>query len=171
MTARFGMKRLAWGVRLETRLLQRLGFLAGFLILTLGMVAGLDPDRDFSGPRAPLTLAYIAAMLACLAAAVAVRVLEVDGTTRELRTAWRVARLKVARRVRPVEEGALLRLRKLREERALFRLELEVGSGCFVIDTSSWRSELEPLGREISSLLRLPFVLPALPESGPRVLR
>lgn len=155
MMARYGLRRGAAGVCLATKTRRRLGFLLGFLVLLGAAVAGFDPTADLQPSRLPLTLLYLALLLSSLGGALSSQI--VLAAPGELRFERRCAGLRIGLRRCPVEDGAEVRLSRLSAERTGYALEVGPPGNATPVDASSWKSELEPMGRELAAALGVPF--------------
>ncbi len=155
MTARLGVRRGAGGsLVLGTRLRKRLGYAAGFVVLAIALALNLDVRRDFGPKRAPLTVLYGMLLAATLVAALHDRVLTVEPDGRGIRIEGRLAGRPMAHQRLQVAARAEVRLRR---DGRVHVLEVDTVDAAWVVDTSSWRSDLEPMGKELAAALGLPF--------------
>lgn len=162
MTARYALRTAPDGtLLLATRARKRAGFALGFLLLVGATAAGFDPTRDLSGSRAPLTILVWTVGLACLGAALATRRTTIDPCHRTIVTERRVAGLRLGGERVELGGSGGLRISRPGGERGPYQLELEHAGGTLSLDSSSWLSELEPVGRRIAEALDLPLASPA----------
>ena len=168
MTARYSLRPgPAGGLVLVSKARRRATFALGLVLLVGGFVVGFDPSTELSADRAPLTVLYAILMLSCLGGSLCARRLAVEPGAGKIAVRLTIAALPVALRQIEIREGTELRLTRVPGTRAPYSLELWHPDGATVLDSSSWRSELEPMGRRIAATLGIPFS-EALPASGGR---
>jgi hypothetical protein len=156
MTARLRARRSEGGrLVLVSKVRKRLSFAATFAILAVALVMNLDPARDFAPTRAPLTVLYGLVLAATLHQALSDEILTADGAGRVVRRDRRLAGHIVRRSEYALPPSAEVRLR--REGRGPYVLEMDTTDGVVPVDTSSWRTELEPIGRDLAAALGLVF--------------
>jgi hypothetical protein len=161
VTARLAVRRRGpQRLVLVTKLRKRMGFGVGFALLLVAMLVSFDAGRDLTAERAPLTVLYVLLLLGSLGGCLATRVFVAEAGVAELVSEQRVAGLRIRLERLPVAGGAEVRVRRVSEGRGVFVLEVGPESGATVLDSSSWRSELEPTGRLVAEVLGIPFRAP-----------
>lgn len=151
---------------LVTRPRKRAGFALGFLLLLGAAVVGFDASKDFSASRAPLTILSFALTAACLGGALSTRATAVTPGARRISTERRLAGIRIGGESFDLVAGSGLRITRPGGERGPYSLELNHRGGVAVLDSSSWLSELEPVGRRIAETLSIPFSAPRPPGGG-----
>jgi hypothetical protein len=143
------------GFCLRTRLWKRLRYALAAGLLVAALAVGLDLRGDFSPERAPGSVLYLALLAGATVASLADRVVAVEREPRALVVSHRILG-RVYRTVRhEIPDGTPIRLRK--EKRNLFVLEVTTQDTPIVLDASSWKTELDPMGRRAAEALGLPY--------------
>jgi hypothetical protein len=146
---------------------KRVAFAFGFLLLLGALAAGFDAATDLSAARAPLTVLYFVLLVSSLGGALSAKKTTVAPGVRHIPVRRTMAGLPFGREGIAVRPDAEVRITRSAGARAPYSLELWHPDGATVLDSSSWRGELEPMGRRIAATLGIPFT-EALPASGGR---
>jgi hypothetical protein len=171
MTARYALRHgTDGGCLLVSKPRKRAAFAVGFALLLVGLLVGFDPATDLAPPRAPFTVLYLLLMLACLGGSLSVTTASVAPGARQIQVRRKISGVPAGGESIEVAAGSELAVRRSSGERGPYSLELRSGGEARVLDSSSWVSELEPMGRAVAGTLGIPFSA-AVASGGTSVLR
>lgn len=158
MTARYALRGGPDGTLiLVSKPRKRVAFAFGFLLLLGSLAAGFDAATDLSASRAPFTVLYFVLLVSTLGGALSVKKATVAPGVRHIPVRRTIAGLPFGREEITVRPGTEARITRSAGARAPYSLELWHPDGTTVLDSSSWRSELDPMGRRIAATLGIPF--------------